>query len=72
MTWVAVDVALAVAGLALLTVLGWRLWRQVRTLGREVHAAGERIRTAAATLDELGGRARSVAPGGSGKPPGVA
>lgn len=72
MTWVAVDVALAVAGLALLTVLGWRLWRQVRTLGREIRTAGERIQTATATLDELGGRARSVAPGDSGKPPGVA
>lgn len=72
MAWIVVDVSLAVIGLVVLGLLALRLWRQVRVLGREVRAAGERIQTAAATLDELGGRTGSAASGRSGGPAGVA
>jgi hypothetical protein len=48
--WVALYVALAVVGLAVLTVLAVRLWRQVREFGLVVSAASERI---AAVADEL-------------------
>jgi hypothetical protein len=48
--WVAFYVAIAVLGLVVLALLALRLWRQVRDLGREVSAAGQRI---AAVTDEL-------------------
>jgi hypothetical protein len=48
--WVALYVCLAVAGIAVLTVLAIRLWRQVREFGQVVSAASERI---AAVADEL-------------------
>lgn len=50
MLWVFLYVLLAVAGLAVLAGLTWRLWGQVRRLGREVAAAGERIAEATAQL----------------------
>ncbi len=51
MLWVAVDVAVGVLGLVVLGLLGWRLWRQVRVLGRQVSAAGQRIAEATAELE---------------------
>ncbi|WP_066887668.1 hypothetical protein [Carbonactinospora thermoautotrophica] len=51
MVWVVVNVLLAVAGLAVLAVLGWRLWRDVRVLGRAVTAAADRLNTAVAQLE---------------------
>jgi hypothetical protein len=48
--WVLFYVAIAVFGLAVLGALGFRLFRQVRQLGRDVAAAGEKI---AAVTDEL-------------------
>jgi len=41
--WVGLYVWLGVAGLAVLTLLSLRLYRQVRQLGREVGAAAARI-----------------------------
>lgn len=43
-------VAIAVIGLAVLALLGFRLYRQVRQFARDVGAAGERI---AAVSDQL-------------------
>ncbi len=51
MAWIAVDVALAVFGSAVLALLGLRLWRRVQVLGREVRAASQRLGVAAAALD---------------------
>jgi hypothetical protein len=51
--WVVLYVAvgvLSIAGLALLTL---RLWRQVRQLGRDVAAAGERINRAMTEIDKV-------------------
>ena len=53
MWWVVLYVAvgvLSIAGLALLTL---RLWRQVRQLGRDVAAAGERINRAMTEIDKV-------------------
>jgi hypothetical protein len=41
---------LSIAGLALLTL---RLWRQVRQLGRDVAAAGERINSAMSEIERI-------------------
>jgi len=48
--WIALYVGLAVLGLAVLALLAFRLWRQVRQFGRDVSAAGAKI---AAVTDEL-------------------
>ncbi|MGI8698249.1 MAG: hypothetical protein ACR2J0_03775 [Mycobacteriales bacterium] len=64
MAWIVLDVALAVAGLVVLGLLAFRLWRQVRALGREVVAAGERLGAAAATLDRV-----TTGDGSSARPP---
>jgi hypothetical protein len=48
--WVVFYVAIAVAGLAVLALLAFRLWQQVKQFGRDVSAAGERI---AAVTDQL-------------------
>ncbi len=53
MVWLAVDVALAVVGLAVLALLALRVWRQVRALSRAVGAAAEQLRAATVALDEL-------------------
>ena len=53
MWWVVLYVAvgvLSIVGLALLTL---RLWRQVRQLGRDVAAAGERINRAMTEIDQI-------------------
>ena len=50
MFFVALFVPLAVLTLLALAFVGWRLWGQVRQLGRDVSAASERIAQAS---DEL-------------------
>jgi hypothetical protein len=53
MLWVGIDVGLAVAGLAVLAGFAWRLWRQVRQLGRQVSTANDRIATVSRELSQL-------------------
>jgi hypothetical protein len=55
--WVVLYVAIAVAGLAVLAALAFRLWRQVRQFGRDVSAAGAKI---SAVSDELAKISSSV------------
>jgi hypothetical protein len=56
MPWVTVYVGLAVGGLAVLGVAGFRLWGDVRTLGREVAAASQRLAEAASELEAASAR----------------
>jgi hypothetical protein len=51
--WIGIDVALAVLGLLVLAGLTFRLWRQVRQLGRDVSAAGSRIAEASEQLSAV-------------------
>jgi hypothetical protein len=51
MPWVIFYVALAVAGFAVLGVVGYRLWLNARELGRAVSAASHRLADAAAELE---------------------
>lgn len=53
MLWILIDVAFAVVGLLVLALLAVRLYRQVRTFGRQVTAASERLAEASARLDEV-------------------
>jgi hypothetical protein len=48
--WVAFYVGIGVLGLAVLCAAGFRLYRQVRELARDVKTAGERIAVAAEEL----------------------
>ncbi|HVS68565.1 MAG TPA: hypothetical protein VHE56_08445 [Mycobacteriales bacterium] len=48
--WVAFYVGMGVLGIAVLGAVAFRLFRQVRSLARDVKAAGERI---AAASDQL-------------------
>jgi uncharacterized membrane protein len=70
MTWILIDVAIAVAALAVLAVLVLGLWRKVKALSHTVSVAGETLteatdRLAAAQLSgPLGGQQA-----GSGRPP---
>jgi|HubBroStandDraft_6_1064221.scaffolds.fasta_scaffold2478040_1 hypothetical protein len=48
--WIVLYVGIAVVGLAVLGLLSFRLWRQVRQFGRDVSAAGEKI---TAVTDQL-------------------
>lgn len=50
LTWVLLGVLLGAAGLVVLGLLTFRLWRQVRRLGHEVATAAARV---AAATDEL-------------------
>lgn len=43
MPYIWLDIAVAVIGAAVLAAFAWRLFGQVRTLGREVASAAERI-----------------------------
>jgi hypothetical protein len=52
--WIGIDVGLAVLGLLVLGALSFRLWRQVRELGRDVSAAGARIADASDKLSSAG------------------
>jgi len=51
--WVALFVPVGVVSVALLALVTWRLWRQVRQLGRDVSAAGERISRASEELQRV-------------------
>ena len=50
--WVAFYVGIGVLGLAVLAAAGFRLFRQVRQLARDVKAAGERIAAASEQLSK--------------------
>ena len=50
--WVAFYVGIGVLGIALLGAVGFRLYRQVRALARDVKAAGERIAAATEQLSK--------------------
>jgi hypothetical protein len=52
MLWVMVYSGLAVASLLLLGVIGFRLFRDVRELGRAVATASKRIAEASAELEK--------------------
>jgi hypothetical protein len=52
--WIGIDIGLAVLGLLVLAALTFRLWRQVRALGRDVSAAGARIADASDELSKAG------------------
>jgi hypothetical protein len=65
MPWVLFYVLVALAGLVVLAVLGWRVFGEVKALGREVAAAGRRIEESAGSLSARGvaeppGRATSA------------
>ena len=53
MFWVALFVPVGLASIALLALVSLRLWRQVRQLGRDVTAAGERISRASEELQRV-------------------
>ena len=53
MFWVALFVPVGLLSVALLGLVTWRLWRQVRQLGRDVSAAGERINRASEELQRI-------------------
>lgn len=48
--WVVISVLLGIAGLAMLALLGLRLFRQVREFGRVVASAGDKLAAASAEL----------------------
>jgi hypothetical protein len=48
--WIVLYAGIAVIGLAVLALLSFRLWRQVRQFGRDVSAAGAKI---TAVTDQL-------------------
>jgi hypothetical protein len=56
LTWVLLGVVLGAGGVAVLGGLTWRLWRQVRQLGRDVAAAGARITAASEELTRVSPR----------------
>ena len=58
MWWVILYVALGVVSLAVLAVLAFRLWRQVRDLGRQVSAASERLAKATGEWEQIDPRRR--------------
>lgn len=60
MTWVVIAVLLALASLGVLAALSWRVWTEVRTLGRELAAASERIGTATDQIAAAGDPLRPV------------
>jgi uncharacterized membrane protein (Fun14 family) len=51
--WIAIDVALAVIGLLVLALLAVRLYGQVRTFGRQVTTASERLAEVSARIAEI-------------------
>ena len=53
MFWVALFVPVGLASAALLGLVTWRLWRQVRQLGRDVSAASERINRASEEFQRI-------------------
>ena len=65
MRWILLDLAIALAALAVLSVLVLRLWRRVKALSAVVTAAGD---TLAQASDALAAAQASGAPG-DGAPP---
>lgn len=53
MPWVVFYVGIAVLGLAVLGLLTFRLYRQVRQFARDIGAAGERISAASAAMEQV-------------------
>lgn len=53
MFWVALFVPVGLVSVAVLGLVAWRLWRQVRQLGRDVSAASERISRASEELQRI-------------------
>jgi hypothetical protein len=51
--WVFLYVVLGVVSIVVLALLTLRLWRQVRQLGRDVAAAGERVNAVMSRLDQI-------------------
>jgi hypothetical protein len=51
--WVALFVPLGVLSVAVIGLLAWRLWGQVRQFGRDVASAGERINRASEELQRV-------------------
>jgi hypothetical protein len=56
--WVALFVPLGVLSVAVLGLMAWRLWKQVRQFGRDVAAAGERINRASEEFQEISSPSR--------------
>lgn len=50
MWWILIWVLLVLAAAAVLALLGWRLFRQVLALGREIGASGGRVADTLAAL----------------------
>lgn len=51
--YLGLDIGVFVVGLAVLAVVSWRLWGQVKGLGRSVNSAAGRIADAQAELDRI-------------------
>ena len=51
MTWILIDLAIALAALAVLAVLVLGLWRRVRALSRAVTTAGQTVASATEALE---------------------
>jgi hypothetical protein len=51
--WILFGVLLGAVGVAVLAALTWRLWKQVRQLGRDVSAAAARIAAASDALAQV-------------------
>jgi len=64
-TWILIDLAIALAALAVLAVLVLGLWRKVKALSRTVTAAGETIGQAS---DRLTAAQLAGAPATSSRP----
>jgi hypothetical protein len=53
LVWIVVGVVLGAGGVGVLAAFTVRLWRQVRQLGRDVAAAGDRLARAADELSRV-------------------
>ena len=53
MWWVFLYVAVGVLSIVVLALLTLRLWREVRQLGRDVAAAGERVSAVTSQLEQI-------------------
>jgi len=51
--WVFLYVVLGLLSIVVLALLTLRLWRQVRQLGRDVAAAGERVNAVMSELEQI-------------------
>ena len=69
MTWVLLDVAIALAALAVLAVLVLGLWRKVKALSAAVAVAGETVGEATERLAAVQSAGPRGAGSASGRPP---